>query len=130
MLWFNDESDEFEELSLSPDLEDGKLLEHLYLIKLGLFQLVLKDALKIFFGHHSEMAVFGTLDGRCSKLRLIIFKEGLLPKCFATLKLGEFNKHGHVLRGLANRYKLGLFNSLLPLKQVFELLFLKVEDPL
>jgi hypothetical protein len=85
LLWLNNESYELEELRLSPDLEDGKLLEHLYLVKLGFFQLVLKNALKIFFRHHSEMAIFGTFDGRCSKLRLIIFEEGLLPKSLTTL---------------------------------------------
>jgi hypothetical protein len=72
-LGLQDEVDDFEELRFRPHTEEGQVLQNVHLLQLRLAHLVLKDVLKVLFGHDCKVDSLGALNGCPSKHWLIVF---------------------------------------------------------
>jgi hypothetical protein len=65
--------DDFEELSLGPDAEEGQRLKDIHLLKFALSYFIFQDSLEILFRHHCEVHSRYALNGSHAHHWLIYF---------------------------------------------------------
>jgi hypothetical protein len=79
-LGLQDEVDDFEQLRFRPHAEEWQVLQDVHLLQLRLAHLVLKDVLKVLFGHDCKVDSLGALNGCSSKHWLIVFEKSLFTE--------------------------------------------------